>query len=159
MKSKSTIYRQKAKLIREGKIVRIKRGVYVPPRSLEGLEGDFYKATLLCGTPSAICLGSALQHYGLSERLTGKIQILIPYEASVPKSRTLKVIRSRAPNWNIGINKKKKFAITSLERTIVDLFRSTRHFAIAEAIAVMKKALKEKKTKNESFTKTNTQIQ
>ena len=133
-------------------MIRIKRGVYVTPNKLEGIEGDFYKATLLYGRPSAICLSSALQYYGLSEKLTGKIQILIPYEANIPQSKSMKPIRSRNPEWSIGIIKKGKFAITSIERTIIDLFRYPRHFAISEAISVLKKALKEKKTtKNDIY--------
>lgn len=149
MVSKRTQFRQKAKLITEGKLVRIKRGVYAPLESLRDIEGDFYRATLLCGNRSAICLGSALQYYGLSEKLTGRIEILIPYESSVPRKKSIKAIRSRSPHWDIGIVTKKKFSITNVERTIIDLFRSPRHFAISEAISVLKKALKEKKvTKN-----------
>lgn len=152
MTSERTKYRQKAKLIEEGKVIRLKRGLFMKPEELEGIEGDFYKATLLCGKPSAICLGSALQYYDLSERLTGKIQILIPYETTPPRSKSIKAIRSRNPEWNIGIIKKGKFAITSIERTIIDLFRYPKHFAISEAISVLKKALKEKKTsKNDIY--------
>lgn len=152
MTSKRTLYRQKAKQIEQGDTVRLKRGVFVKPKELEGIEGDFYKATLLCGKPSAICLGSALQYYGLSERLTGKIQILTPYETTPPRSKSIKAIRSRSPHWKIGIKKLDRFSITTLERTLVDMFRFPKHFAISDAISIMKNALKEKKTtKNDIY--------
>ncbi len=152
MTSKRTLYRQRSQKLQQGEVIRLKRGVYVKPDELEGIEGDFYKATLLCGKPSAICLGSALQYYGLSERLTGKIQIIAPYETTPPRSKSVMMIRSRSPHWRIGIKKLGRFSITTVERTLVDMFRFPRHFPISDAIAIMKNALKEKRTsKNDIY--------
>jgi predicted transcriptional regulator of viral defense system len=146
MSVQSTQYRKKMKKVASGELEKVAKGIYIRPEDLFGIEGDFYRATLVCGKISAICLGSALQYYGLSERLSGKTTILIPYNSSAPRNNRIRAIRSRNPQWKIGIVKMNRFKITSVERSIVDAFRYARLIGINEAVYALKVALKERQT-------------
>jgi len=150
MISKRTKYRRQRKLIDTEKLVKVKNGVYVRPNELVGIEGDFYFATLIYGKKSAICFSSALKYYGLSAKLTGKIQILISYGASAPQRKSIQIIRSRKPRFQIGIKRENKFSITTLERTLVELFHSPKYFSPAEAIYALKEAIEKKLTDKKS---------
>jgi predicted transcriptional regulator of viral defense system len=152
MSSKRTKFREIKKRLTAGKLVRLAKGVYANPQDLEGLEGDFFQATLLCGKPSAICLHSALKYYGLSDQMHGGIWILIPHAKSPPQKKAIKTIRTRNPRWKIGIANNSRFKITDLERTLVDCFRYQRFVGVSTAVDSLKLALKEKKTtKNKVF--------
>ena len=122
------------------------KGIYANPKDLEGLEGDFYRATLLCHRQSAICLLSALKYYDLSEQIFGGTWILLPYNAYLPRKKVLRPVRTRRPQWKIGISSKGRYKITNLERTIVDAFRYHRLVGISTAVDALKVALREKKT-------------
>lgn len=141
-----TKYRKLKKQVEAGVLIKVSKGLYAKPEDLMGIEGDFYRATLLCGKKSAICLGSALQYYGLSERLSGKTVILISHSVSAPRDVRIRAIRSRNPCWKIGIKKNTQFNITTVERSIVDAFRYYRLTGINEAVYALKVALKERQT-------------
>jgi len=132
--------------VEAGKLERVTKGIYADPKDLMELEGDFYRATLICGKSSAICLGSALQYYGLSERLTGKTVIMVPYKSAPSRNKRLRIVRSRNPRWRVGITKLPRFKVTNVERSIVDAFRYWRLIGINEAIYALKIALKERQT-------------
>lgn len=144
--SRSTLYRQTKKQIASGELEKVTRGVYAKTEDLMDIEGDFYRATLICGKTSAICLGSALQYYGLSERLSGKTIVMVPYESTPARNKRVRVVRSRNPRWRIGVQKMPRFKITTVERSIVDAFRYWRLTGINEAIYALKVALKERQT-------------
>ncbi len=146
MAAKSTLYRKRKKQIEAGELERVTKGIYVDPKDLMDIEGDFYRATLICGKNSAICLGSALQYYGLSERLSGKTVIMVPYESAPSRNKRLRIVRTRNPHWRVGITKLPRFKITTVERSIVDAFRYWRLIGINEAIYALKTALKERQT-------------
>ena len=141
MTSERTKFRRISKLIKDEEIVRLAKGIYVHPVELEGIEGDFYRATLLAGRKSAICLFSALQFYGLTEQMFGGVWVLIPYSRKPPRQRLIRAVRSRAPHFRIGVIAKDKFRITTVERTIVDCFRYKRLVGVPTAIEAMRKAI------------------
>jgi predicted transcriptional regulator of viral defense system len=144
--SSRTKYRQLAKRVVAGELTRVGKGVYVDPKKLEGLEGDFYRATLLCGRQSAICLLSALKYYDLSEQIFGGTWIFLPDSAYLPRKKVLRPVRTRRPHWKIGIIKKNQYKITNIERTLVDAFRYHRLVGIPTAVDALKAGLKDKKT-------------
>lgn len=149
MASRRTKFRKLALKINSAQLVRLNRGVYALPYDLEGLEGDFYKASLVCGKPSAICLLSALQYYGLTEQIFGGIWVLVPYTRTPTKSKFIRVVRSRAPHFRTGIRREKKFRITNIERTLVDTFVYSRQVGIGTAVFALKKAIQTKITTKE----------
>ena len=151
MTSSRTKFRKMAEKVNAGELVRVGNGIYAKPEDLEGIEGDFYRATLLGGSRSAICLLSALKYYGLSEQIFGGTWILLPYTAYLPRKKFLKSIRARNPRWRIGITKTSRFKITSIERTIVDAFRYRRLVGVPTAVYALKTALREKQTAKEKI--------
>lgn len=146
MPSRRTKFRILAEKVKNGQIIRLAKGVYASPQDLEGLEGDFYRASVLCGRPSVICLFSALQYYGLSNQMFGGTWILVPYLKTLSKSKTIRAVRSRAPHFRIGVKAEKTFRITTVERTIVDCFRFSRQVGIETAINALRTAVHEKQT-------------
>jgi predicted transcriptional regulator of viral defense system len=151
MASARTKYRKIEKQISEGTIVRIGKGVYATPKNLEGIEGDFFRATQLCSKNSTICLLSALGFYGLSEQVFGGVWILIPYSSYAPRKKFLRVVRSRRPHWRLGIQSTPHYKITTIERSIVDAFRYQRLVGISTAIYAIKTALSERQTTKEKI--------
>src|SRR3989338_6165258 len=138
MPSLRTKYRKISTQISSGKKVRVGKGIYADPQDLEGLEGDFYRATLLCGKPSLICLLSALKFHGLSEQVFGGTWILLPYNSYLPRKKVLRAVRSRRPFCKTGIISTPKFKITNIEKTIVDCFRYQRLVGVSTAIEALK---------------------
>lgn len=146
MASTRTKFRRRADQVKRGELVKVARGLYVSPDEFDGIEGDFYRATLLCGRRSVICLASALEYYGLSERMGGKTWIMVPRETHPPRRKFLRPFRSRNPQWKLGVENRAKFRVTGVERSIVDAFRYHRLVGASSAVYALKTALKEKQT-------------
>lgn len=134
-------------LMDEGVIERISRGIY-QRTSASGITDDerYRIANLRCGSPSAICLISALEYYHLTDHISKHVWVLVP-ESKRSVVRELRLIRSRKPYWNIGIHKTKNYWITTPERTVVDCLIYRRHIGSQVAIEALKKAVTQKKVK------------
>lgn len=121
--SQSTMYRQ----FRNGRLVRIARGIYVPA----GAEADWDQVEAVARQPRAtICLSSALAHHDLTDEIPSRLDIAIPRSGRTPTGspsiawhsfdrdtfeigRTL--IRIDGTDLQIGLY--------SAERSIADAFR------------------------------------
>src|SRR3989338_9683041 len=87
--------------IKQGVIERIEHGVYVPSDYDDtDPESQFHLASLQCGTPSCICLLSALDFHHVTDQIPKKIWIMVPQIKRV-QSKRLQLIRTRKPYWNI----------------------------------------------------------
>lgn len=134
-------------MAKEGTLDRLSRGVYQNSDINDTTGEDAYKvATIRCGTPSAICLLSALEHYHVTDQIPGQVWIMVP-ESKRVISKQLKLLRCRDPQWNIGIQKTKNYWITSLERTLTDCLLYKRLIGHQVALDALKRAISEKKTK------------
>jgi len=146
--SKSTLTR----MVRDNRLERIHRGVYRLASDDDvdvggsDIESSYIVATLRCGSPSAICLLSALEHYQVTDRISKQTWILVPQSKRVV-SKSLKLIRARNPHWEIGIKKGKKYWITTLERTLVDCLIYREKLGSQTAIEALRNALSQKKVK------------
>ena len=109
-------------------------------------EKMYIVATLRCGTPSAICLLSALEHYHVTDEITKQVWALVPASKRVI-SKDLKLVRSRNPQWNVGILKTKDYWITTIERSLVDCLLHRRLVGYQVSLAALKQALAQKKVK------------
>lgn len=134
------------KLLNDGIITRISRGYY---QHQEGPSLDeeslFESAAIRAGSPSCICLVSALAHYGLTDLLGKKIWVMVPFEQRRYYS-DIRLFRVRSPQWNIGIEKRKNYWITNVDRTLVDSLVYKRIVGTNVGIEAIRRALKEKKT-------------
>jgi predicted transcriptional regulator of viral defense system len=109
-------------------------------------EKNYIVATLRCGTPSAICLLSALEHYHVTDEIADRVWVLVPDSKRVT-SKDLKLVRSRDPQWDVGLHKTKDYWITTIERTLVDSLLYRRLIGHQVSLAALKKALAQKKVK------------
>jgi predicted transcriptional regulator of viral defense system len=135
------------KLVKKGQIERISRGVYQIAEHDDGsMENAYRAATLRCELPSCVCLLSALEYYNLTDQIAKKVWMLVPVSKRI-RSRDLKLIRTREPKWNIGIQKTKYYWITSMERTLIDCLLQKRMVGSQVALAALKRAIAEKKVK------------
>ncbi len=135
------------KLMSEGMIEKLGRGIYQVSGQKDDLgESQYHAATIRCGLPSSICLLSALEHYHVTDQIPKRIWILVP-ESKRVQSKELKLIRSRNPQWDIGIRKTKKYWITTLERTLIECLLYKRMIGSQVALEAIKQALTQKKIK------------
>ncbi len=133
--------------VKAGTLARLSRGVYQVSGANEGIGEHLYKiAALRCGMPSAICLLSALENYHVTDQISKKTWVLVPEPKRV-SSKDLKLIRSRHPQWEIGIRKGKDYWITTLERTLIDCLLYKRLVGSQIALEAIKQALTQKKVK------------
>ncbi len=133
--------------LRNGSLTRLTRGVY-KASSDEALdmESQYQAATIQCGLPSCVCLLSALEYYQVTDQISNKIWMLVPNEKRV-RSKNLKLIRSRNPQWSLGILKGKTYSITTLERTLIECLLYKSLIGSQVALEAIKKAVLQKKVK------------
>lgn len=133
------------KLILAGVLERLQRGIYqVSERAHMDTEDTYRSATLRCGLPSAICLLSALEYYHLTDQIPAKTWVLVPNNKRV-QSNDLRLVRSRIPQWEIGIRKCNGYWITTPERTLIDCLLAKRIVGSSVALEALKQAAKSKK--------------
>ena len=97
------------------------------------------------GKPSAICLVSALSVYGLTDVIPRKTWITVPATKRTQIS-SLKVLRQIDPQWNIGIEKKDGYMITSIERTLVESFCYKNMIGSNTPIEALREGIRQKLT-------------
>jgi predicted transcriptional regulator of viral defense system len=133
------------KLLVEGVIEQLMRGVYRVSTGDISEEDQFRAATLRVGSSSAICLVSALFHYHLTDTIPKKTWIMVPISKRTIY-RDLKLLRTRNPDWNIGVEKREGYAITTLERTIIDCLNYRAKIGTQIGIDALRRAIGSKKT-------------
>lgn len=133
------------KLVSEGVVELVARGVYRASKGDISEEDQYRVAALRVGAPSAICLVSALSHYGLTDTIPRKTWIMVPASKRTRYS-DLKLLRTRNPEWQIGIEKHDGYSITTLERTIVDALCARMRIGTQIATEALRKAIQSKKT-------------
>jgi predicted transcriptional regulator of viral defense system len=133
------------KLVSQGVIEQVARGIYRTAGDDIGEEEQYRIATLRVGTPSAICLISALSHFNLTDTIPKKTWIMVPgHKRTV--DRRLKLFRARDPNWKIGIEKHDGYFITTIERTLVDCLAHRSRLGTQIGIEALRRAITTKKT-------------
>lgn len=133
------------KLLESGVIERIEHGLYQVTNTDITEEEQFIRAIKKVGEPSAVCLLSALSHYGLTDTIPKKVWLMVDDHKRV-KSGYIKLYRARDPKWEVGIVSPDGYPITSLERTIVDSLTHARLVSARLGIDALKQAIGENKT-------------
>jgi predicted transcriptional regulator of viral defense system len=133
------------KMVREGAIESLCRGVYRVPQPDYSEEDQFRSALLRLGEPSAICLVSALAFYHLIDAIPNKVWVMVPFEKRTVCA-DIKVLRVRNPHWKRGIVTLDGYRITSLERSIVDAFTYARSIGVQMGLEALKTSTRQKKT-------------
>lgn len=130
----------------DGELERRMRGVYKKSHAEDLGEWTNYEV-LAKGlkNPFAICLLSALSHYGLTDQILEECWVMIDND-SVIHHKGVRFFRSRKPMWDVGIIDIDGISFTSLERTLVECLVHQKRVSPNEAYSALIKALREKKT-------------
>ncbi len=132
-------------LLSDGLVERLGRGVYRVNSGDISNEEMFSTATLWLGYPSAVCLISALSYFNLTDEIPKQVWMMVE-QTKISNRSELRLVRLRHPHWDIGIKKTKRFWITNVARTIIDIFMHPQIVSTSIAVQALKQAIKEKKT-------------
>jgi predicted transcriptional regulator of viral defense system len=135
------------RLLDEGEIIQIARGYYqfLNSNNLGSDEQSFESVIARVGFPSAVCLTSALIHFGLTDSIGKKTWVMVP--ANIRRRFSdIRLVRMRNAHFDIGIEKTQAYWITSLERTLVDSIACKNIVGTQIALEALKLALIGRKT-------------
>lgn len=130
--------------VNKGFIKRISRGLYIHPQSTVSPEYlDFAIACSHFGSQTAIGGLSALFYYGLIDLAPQQVWLVVPSsrkdESTQKKYRCLRTKTS----LKVGIDKKKYFKITNLDRTLLESMKFASKIGQRTALSSVRKALEE----------------
>lgn len=129
------------KMIGLGVVHKVRRGLFQAAEADFSEDQAFAAASLRIGSPSAICLVSALVHYQLSDSIPKKVWMMVDATKRT-QYRDIRLLRTRNPRWSVGIEKKDGYRITSLERTLVDAIIYRNLIGTNLAMEALRKAIK-----------------
>ena len=138
------------KLLNEGKIEKIKPGLYkltdFPMLAHQGMVD-----ACMAIPKAVVCLHSALSYYELTTTVPSMIMVALPREAKPPRIQypPVKIFYFSSQNYKAGIEIVKtesgNFRIYNIEKTIVDCFRYRNRLGEDVAVAGLKNYIHEKK--------------
>lgn len=133
-----------SRLVKEEKILRMGRGVYLHPKAQIDREIDFQVAYAKFGPDSVIGGLSALFYYNLAEQVPGETWVLV---APKKKSRQkgYRLIRTKT-RLDLGTVEGNGYRIVSIERAIVEGFKLSTKIGERIALKAAREALKQKLT-------------
>ena len=131
----------------KGFIKHVSRGLYLHPQSSVLPEHlDFAIACSHFGPKSAIGGLSALFYYGLIEQAPQQVWLVVPSSRKDESiQRKYKCLRTQT-SLRIGIDKKKYFRITNVDRTLLEAMKFATKIGQRTAISSTRKALQERLT-------------
>lgn len=137
-------HQELSRLVKEEKIHRMERGIYLHPKAKIPREIDFQIACTKFG-PAAVVGGlTALFYYNLANQVPQQTWVLVP-----PKQRTsakgYRLIRTKTP-LNVGVIEEDGFRIVSIERAIVEGFKLASKIGERTAIKAARIAIQKKQT-------------
>lgn len=131
-------------LVKEEKIHRMQRGIYLHPKANIPREIDFQIAYKKFGPNSAVGGLTALFHYNLAEQVPKQTWVLVPPEKRA-SSKRFRVIRTKTP-LNIGIIEGNGYRIVSIERAIIEAFKLASKMGERTAIHACRVAIQQRQT-------------
>lgn len=134
-----------SRLASAGEIIRLEHGIFRHKDAKLDFESlDFIVATKRFGPNAVVGLMSALFYHGLIEQVPKQVWLLVP--PSVKSiSRLYRCIRVQS-NLKIGIERHKHFAVTSIERSIVEALKYSTKIGLDVAVRAARSAIRRKLT-------------
>lgn len=129
-------------MLESGEVQKITRGIYRATQADFSEDQVFAAASLRIGSPSAVCLVSALAAYKLTDAIPKRTWLMVDATKRTT-SREIRLLRTRNPKWKIGIEKRDGYWITTLERTLVDAILYRRFVGTNLCMEALRKASKE----------------
>jgi predicted transcriptional regulator of viral defense system len=133
-----------SKLVKNGRLKRVSRGIYLHPGATLGREAGFQIACAKFGPVSAIGGLSALFYYNLAEQVPQQTWVLVPPE-KITSDRNYRLIRTKT-KLDRGIIDQKGFRIVSIERAVVEGFKLATKIGERTAIKSARDAIRQKQT-------------
>lgn len=137
-------HRELSKLVKEDKIHRMERGIYLHKKAHIPREIDFQIAYTKFGPNSAVGGLTALFHYNLATQVPKQTWVLVPPERKV-RVKGYRLIRTKTP-LNIGIIEGPGYRVVSIERAIVEGFKLASKIGERTAIKAARIAIQQKQT-------------
>ena len=133
-----------AKLVNEGKLLRMERGIFSHPKAKVDREIDFQIACTKLGSDVVVGGLSALFFYNLIEQVPQQVWVLVPQNKKT-KSRFYRLIRTKTP-LDKGIVEADGYKIVSLERAIIEGFKLATKIGERTAIKAARSAIQQNQT-------------
>ena len=131
-------------LVRQGRLTRISRGLFLHPQAVLGREIDFQIAHLKFGPQSAVGGLSALFYYNHADQVPQQTWILVPPE-KISRDRGYRLIRTKT-RLDLGIVEGNGYRIVSIERAIVEGLKLATKIGERTAIKAARDAIRQKLT-------------
>lgn len=133
-----------SKLIKQEKIKRIERGVFLHPEAELDREYDFQIACAKLGSEAVIGGLSALFHYNLIEQAPKQIWVLVPPHKII-RHHSYRLFRTKIP-LDKGVVTGHGFKVVTLERAIMEAFKLASKIGERTAIHACRVAIQRKQT-------------
>jgi predicted transcriptional regulator of viral defense system len=133
-----------SRLVKQGKINRVGRGIYVHPKANVSATADFQIALTKFGQESAIGGLTALFHYNLIEQVPTQVWVLVPPTVWT-KERSYRLMRTKS-DLTVGVEAKDGYRIASIERALVEGLKFSSKIGKTTALKAVRAALKNKQT-------------
>lgn len=133
-----------SRLVKEQKILRMGRGLYLHPKAHVDKEIDFQIACAKFGSDSVIGGLSALFYYNLVEQVPQQTWVLVPPEKRT-REKGYRLLRTKT-GLNKGIIDGKSYRIVSIERAIIEGLKLATKIGERTAIKAARDAIKNKQT-------------
>ena len=133
-----------SRLVKEEKILRMGRGIYLHPKAQVNREIDFQVACAKFGPDSAIGGLSALFYYNLAEQVPGETWVLVAPEKK-SREKGYRLIRTKT-RLDYGVIEGNGYRIVSIERAIVEGFKLSTKIGERIALKAAREAIKQKLT-------------
>lgn len=134
-----------SRMAKQGDVIRLEHGIFRHKDAKIDLEHiDFAVVTKRFGEHAVVGLMSALSYHGLIEQVPQQVWLLVTPSVR-PTSKLYRTVRVRS-DLTVGIEHNKYFAITNIERTIVESFKYSTKVGLDVAVRAARLALKRKRT-------------
>lgn len=133
-----------SKLVKQGKIKRVDRGIFLHPEANLESEYDFQIACAKLGTDAVIGGLTALFYYNLAEQVPKQTWVLVPPQ-KITNHRAYRLVRTQTP-LDKGIVIGNGYKIVSIERAIVEGFKLASKIGERTAIRACRMAIQQKQT-------------
>ena len=138
------------KLVRDGRLTRLSRGLYALPDREVSEHVTFAEVASKC-TNAAVCLLSALRFHELTTQIPREVWLAIPNKAHAPKIDfvKLRVVRFSGDAWAEGVEQHVldgvSVKITCIAKTVADCFKYRNKIGLDVALEALRKAWKAKR--------------
>ncbi len=133
-----------SKLVKQEKIKRVDRGIFLHPEATLDREYDFQIACAKLGPDVVIGGLSALFYYNLCEQIPKQTWVLVPPH-KITSDRSYRLIRTQVP-LDKGIVVGNGYKVASIERAIMEGFKLASKIGERTAIHACRMAIQQKQT-------------